>query len=408
MNFIGPIVAFAVTAALIVVLRPLAIAVGLVDVPTRRKSHTGNIPLIGGLAIFFGSIVALVSHQVLGLAIFSDLTVLMGTKSLNAFYQSACILLFVGAWDDYRPLPPLVRLGAQVVACLVMIGTGGVLLTDLGNLNIGGGLLLLGFMSVPFTIFACLGIINAMNMCDGLDGLSGSLALISLLGFGIANTLWGDIGTQHLIVVFAACVVSFLMFNLRTLWREKAWVFLGDAGSMLLGLTLSWLAITMSQGEGRVITPAAALWFLMLPIYDAVSMMVRRLTQSRSPFKADKEHLHHIFLLAGFTVGESVTLLSGVAVAGVVIGLGSVYLEIPDVFVVALFVVGGGLHYWLVRRAWRVMVFLRRSICRRGGNPRRVIGERRKLADAADADPERRSGLDRRRQGRRHAGDPVD
>jgi UDP-GlcNAc:undecaprenyl-phosphate GlcNAc-1-phosphate transferase len=402
MNFIGPILAFAVTAALIVVLRPLAIAVGLVDVPTSRKSHKGNVPLIGGLAIFIGALVALVFHQFLGLSVY------IGSTPLAAFFLTGFILLFIGAWDDYRPLPALVRVGAQIVACLVMIGAGGVVLTDLGNLNIGGGLFLLGFMSVPFTIFACLGIINAMNMCDGADGLSGSLALISLLGFGIANTLWGDIGDQHLIVVFAACVASFLMFNLRTLWRNKAWVFLGDAGSMLLGMTLSWLAITMSQGEDRVISPAAALWFLMLPIYDAVSMLARRLLKNRSPFKADREHLHHIFLLAGFSVGESVTLMSGVAVAGIVIGLGSVYLEIPDFFVAALFVGGGGLHYWVIRRAWRVMVFLRRSICRRSDAMRRLIKDRRKFADPAFVAAERRGGLDRRRLTRRGAGDPGD
>jgi UDP-GlcNAc:undecaprenyl-phosphate GlcNAc-1-phosphate transferase len=395
MNYLGPILAFAATSLLIVLLRPVAIAIGLVDIPSRRKSHKGNIPLIGGLAIFVGAFVALIAHSYLsgaGLDISSQLSV---------FFLTGFILLFVGAWDDYRPLPPLIRLLAQIIACLVMINMGGIVLVDLGYLNPLGGMLLLGFMAVPFTIFACIGVINAMNMCDGLDGLSGSLALISLLGFGLANTLWGDLDNQYLIVVFAACVLSFLMFNLRTLWRSRAWVFLGDAGSMFLGITLSWLAISMSQGEARVISPASALWLLMLPIYDAVSMMVRRLLKRRSPFEADKEHLHHIFLLAGFSVAESVTLMSGIAVAGVVIGLGSVYLNVPDFFVAALFLVGGSLYYWVVRRAWRVMRFLRRSICRRSETSRREVdgeGDGRRLqADPEFAGPERRSGLDRRK-----------
>jgi UDP-GlcNAc:undecaprenyl-phosphate GlcNAc-1-phosphate transferase len=392
MTFVGPFLAFAITAVLIVLLRPVAISIGLVDVPSTRKSHSGNIPLIGGLAIFFSVLISLSFHKYFGFGTEID------SSGLPALFIAGFILLVVGALDDYRPLPPVARILAQIVACLVMIYGGGTMLTDLGNLRVDGALLTLGFMAVPFTLFASIGVINAMNMCDGLDGLSGSLALISLLGFGIANTLWGDLGSQYIIVVFAACVTSFLMFNLRTLWRSKAWVFLGDAGSMMLGITLSWIAITLSQGTDRVISPSAALWFLMLPIYDAVSMMVRRMLKRRSPFMADNEHLHHIFLLAGFSVGETVTLMSGISVAGVVVGLSSIYLQIPDLIVAALFLVGGGFYYWTVRRAWRVMRFLRRSICRRSTDGRRVSEDRREGSNPEYAGPERRSGLDRRKQ----------
>jgi UDP-GlcNAc:undecaprenyl-phosphate GlcNAc-1-phosphate transferase len=395
MNLVGPILAFAATALLIVLLRPLAISIGLVDVPSSRKSHSGNIPLIGGMAIFVGALIALVFH----LTFFGNTA--SQTSQITTFFLAGFILLVIGALDDYRPLPAVVRILAQIVASLVMIYGGGVMLTDLGNLHLDGALLMLGVMAVPFTIFASIGIINAMNMCDGLDGLSGSIALIALLGFGIANTLWGNLANQYLIVVFAACVASFLMFNLRTLWRSKAWVFLGDAGSMLLGIALTWMAISLSQGPDRVITPSAALWFLMLPIYDAVSMMVRRLLRRRSPFEADREHLHHIFLLAGFSVGETVTLMSGIAVAGVVLGLSSIYLQIPDLIVSALFVAGGCLYYWTVRRAWRVMRFLRRSICRRDTAERRSSSDRRGANEDEYAGPERRSNLDRRKESER-------
>ena len=398
MNFVGHILAFAATAVLIILLRPLAIAVGLVDVPTSRKSHSGNIPLIGGMAIFVGSLVALATQSSL------VQTEVVISAPLPAFFAAAFVLILVGAWDDYADLPPAARIVAQIIACLIMIFGGDTVLIDLGQLNIDGSIFSLGWLAVPFTVFACLGVINAMNMCDGVDGLSGSLALIALLGLGIANTLWGSAGDQHLIVVFAACVISFLMFNLRTLWRSKAWVFLGDAGSMLLGLTLSWLAISLSQGEERVISPAAALWFLMLPVYDAVSMMVRRLVKRRSPFRADREHLHHIFLMAGFSVGESVTLMSGIAVTGVVIGLGGVYLEIADGLLAALFLVGGTLYHWAIRRAWRVMRFLRRSICRRTKADRRSRADRRHGGESGYSGAERRSGPDRRRQAARRTG----
>jgi UDP-GlcNAc:undecaprenyl-phosphate GlcNAc-1-phosphate transferase len=342
------------------------------------------------MAIFAGALLALLAHSNLtGPSIF--------VVPLPAFFGAAFIVILVGVWDDYKDLPAVARLLAQVFASLIMIFGGGVYLMDLGELNFDGSTFYLGWMAVPFTVFASLGIINAMNMCDGLDGLSGSLALIALLGFGIANTLWGNAIDQHLIVIFSACVISFLMFNLRTLWRSNAWVFLGDAGSMLLGVTLCWLAISLSQGDERVMSPAAALWFLMLPIYDAVSMMLRRLLKRRSPFSADREHLHHIFLLAGFSVGESVTLMSGIAVAGVVVGLGCMYLQVPDLWVTILFLCGGIFYYWVIRRAWRIMRFLRRSICRREDEDRRAPDERRDIENLDYTGAERRSGLERRR-----------
>jgi UDP-GlcNAc:undecaprenyl-phosphate GlcNAc-1-phosphate transferase len=197
--------------------------------------------------------------------------------------------------------------------------------------------------------------------------------------------------------VFAACVIAFLMFNLRTLWRSKAWVFLGDAGSMLLGITLTWLCIKLSQGEARVISPAAVLWFLMLPIMDAVCMMLRRIMRGQSPFAADREHLHHILLLAGFTVGEVVTLMCSIALWGVVVGLLGTFFGVPDIWLAGAFLACGLVYYWIVRRAWRVTLFLRRSICRREDNDRRSLAQPQVNTSTIEfTGEERRSRSDRR------------
>jgi len=346
--------------------------------------------LIGGLSIFLAAFAALFFLH------FLSVSGQQFDTRLVAFFSAGFVLILIGVWDDYKDLPPIARFSAQMIASAIMIFAGGIVLTDLGHLGVSGELLVLGWLSIPFTIFACLGVINAMNMCDGLDGLSGSLALIALLGLGIANSLWGSVAEQQLIVVFAACVAGFLVFNLRTLWRMKAWVFLGDAGSMLLGLTLTWLTISLSQGDARVISPSAALWFLMLPLYDAVSMMLRRLLLRRSPFQADREHLHHIFLLAGFSVGETVTLMCGIAVGGVMVGLLGTYLNVPELIMAGAFLVGGLLYYWGVRRAWRLMRFLRRSICRRDENDRRIVEQRIDKDSSEYTGEERRAGLDRR------------
>jgi len=392
MNSIAiPLFAFCFTAVLIVVLRPVALWMGLVDVPNARKSHTGSIPLIGGLAIFVTLVLTLFGHLIL-----ADPTKTVSTPSV-AYILASLILIVVGVWDDLKDLSASVRFGAQIIASLVMIYGADVVLVDLGAISPFGNTVELGWLSKPFTVFATLGIINAVNMCDGLDGLSGSLSLVSLLGLGAANILWGSY--DPVISVMAASIAGFLLFNMRTIWRRKAWVFLGDAGSMLIGLTLSWLAISMSQGVDRVISPSAALWFLMVPVFDAVSMMVRRVLHGRSPFKADKEHLHHIFLLAGFSVGETVSIMTGFAVAGALVGLGGMYLGLSDLVMAGAYSVAGMLYFWVIMRAWRVMTFLRRSICRRdeANQPDYRHFERRQNSDPDYSGPERRCGEDRRK-----------
>ena len=389
-SLVMSIAAFLVTAAVIVLLRPVALRLGLVDLPNARKSHTGQVPLIGGVSIFATLIILLSGHLLV--------TGPSATHSLIAFLMATSILIVIGVWDDLKDLSAYARFGAQIIAALIMIYGAGIMLVDLGELNLMGGTLYLGYMSVPFTVFATLGIINAINMCDGLDGLSGSLALSSLLGFGVANILWGSY--DLIISIMAASIAGFLCFNMRTFWRKSAWVFLGDAGSMMIGLTLTWLAISMSQGPERVISPSAALWFLMVPVFDAISMMFRRIMRKRSPFKADKEHLHHVFLLAGFSVSETVLIMTGFSFAGVVVGLGGMYLGLSDAVMAIAFVCAGLLYFWVIMRAWQVMEFLRRSICRRGeGSPDADLeySDRRQSSGRYYSGKERRCDHDRRK-----------
>ena len=153
-------------------------------------------------------------------------------------------------------LSPAVRFVAQVIAALLMIFGAGVVLNDLGSMTPSGELLQLGFLAVPFTVFATLGIINALNMCDGLDGLSGSLTLTSLSGLILVAYIWGSPGRYGACCRFlGTAIVGFLLFNLRLLGRERASVFMGDAGSMFLGFALTWYAISLSQGESRALPP---------------------------------------------------------------------------------------------------------------------------------------------------------
>lgn len=371
------------TAACIPLLRRSAPALGLVDVPDERKQHAAPTPLVGGLAIFLG----------LGLTALALLASgwLVASPPVLSLLAGGSLMVAVGAIDDARDLSPAVRFVAQALAALLMSFGGGVVLTDLGGMTPSGEILSLGWLAVPFTIFATIGIINALNMCDGLDGLSGSLALVSLGGLLVAALAWGTPLTILPLAMLMAAVVGFLAFNLRLPGRPRALVFMGDAGSMFLGFALTWFTVSMSQGQDRALPPAAALWFLMVPIFDTVTMMLRRILRGRSPFAPDREHLHHVFLLAGFGVNQTVGLMAALTAAGSLVGLAAVHFRWPELWVAAAFVVAGIAYFWTIMRAWTVMRFLHRSICRRHPGIERRRGPGRDYAG-----PERRAGDERR------------
>lgn len=381
----APLVSLVATALLIVILRPVAVRIGLVDIPNARKSHQSPTPLVGGISMFGG--------LVIGFFLCQDGVIPLTQREIWSFFGAGLLLVVVGFIDDLVELSPLVRLVAQVIATLIMVFGAGVVLDDLGFLTPSGGLLHLGFLAIPFTIFATLGIINALNMCDGLDGLSGSLTFSSLSGLILVAYTWGSPSDTALLPILGTAIAAFLLFNVRLFGRKRASVFMGDAGSMFLGFALTWYAISLSQGENRVLHPSAALWFLLVPIFDAVAMMLRRILKGRSPFSADREHLHHIFTYAGNTVNETVIVMTGLASCGVFVGLASVHFRIPDIYVAGTFLLGGIGYFWMIMRAWKNLRFLNTSFSRRTNK-----GDRRQAGAGAHEAPDRRSGSDRRKQ----------
>ena len=389
------ILALAVTALLVEVARRLAPAVGLVDSPDDRKSHNGDIPLVGGIAIF-GALLLVLAFA--------------GALSEHwVFLVSAGLLVVVGVWDDALGMSPLVRLGAQAGAVLLIATVGETFIADLGSILPIVGTLGLGWMAVPFTVFAGVGVINAFNMSDGVDGLCGTLTLVALTGLGIAAGLAGRESELLLILAMAGGLIGFLFFNVRLPQRKQAKAFLGDAGSYLLGLSVLYMLIRLSQGADRAIHPVTALWFCMLPLLDTVGMILRRTRRGKSPFDPDREHIHHVFLLADFSVTVTWFGLALAATAGMIFGLTGLITGIPEALMFATFLVVGILYYGMMMRAWRVLRFLSRSINRRvmAKFDRRVSGDRRQKSNVYYVDgipKERRSG-DERRQGngdRRH------
>jgi len=341
--------AFSVSALLIYVFKNHAARVGLIDMPCDRKRHCGEVPLIGGLAIFSAFLISLF---VSGLSIFQYAALLIGCT----------VLLLVGALDDIKALPSGPRFLAQITAAVLMCAWGGVVLYDLGVLSFDGSLFTLGSLAIPFTIFATVGVINAVNMSDGIDGLCGSLTLVALTGLAVATYLAGASESFMTISILMSAVAAFLLFNIRYPTRARALVFLGDAGSMFLGFTLAWFVVSLSQGENRIITPVTALWLLAMPLFDTVGIMIRRMLKGRSPFAADREHFHHAFQLAGFSVFRTQVTITAVATIFMVIGLAGQFAGVSEIAMFYLFLGVFGLYFWGMMRAWKVMRFLRRTM----------------------------------------------
>jgi len=308
---------FFVCALAILALRPLAKAVDLIDRPGGRKNHHGNVPIVGGLAMFIGIVLGM------------GLVPLPG--AIGGAYLAACaIVVTVGLVDDRFNLSPWTRLPGQVAAALVLIVGGGVAVTNLGNPFGVGSISLSGYASVGFTVLIVAAAINAFNMLDGLDGLAGSVALTSLLG--IAYLSW----TQGLPIALAASLVligsicAFLMFNLPIRLNRGVRCFMGDAGSTLLGLSIAWLCIQISENPRSDVSPITALWMVALPLYELVWSTVRRIVRGVSPFQADTDHFHHLLLKAGFGVRGAFFAFLLLTIIFAVIGLTFDHFRVSD------------------------------------------------------------------------------
>ena len=365
-------IAFLATSFFIYFFRSRAATLGLVDRPSNRKRHEADVPVIGGIAILAGFLLTYFSTTGL-------------TAEMQWFIVTALLLTGVGVVDDVASLSHKTRLLVQAIAGLLMVMYGGLVLHDLGALFIRDVVLTLGPLSVPFTIICVVGLVNAYNMCDGIDGLAGVLALVALLGLSVVAFMGGQTETFTILIIVCACVIAFLAFNARSPWRKKAVIFLGDAGSSLLGFIIVWFSIALSQGDTEAMTPVTALWFVALPLFELVGTTFRRLMSSKSPFIADREHLHHLFLSAGFSVTQTLFSLAATASVFACIGISGLYLRVHENYMLLLFLGSFFLYYYFMIRAWRSMRFLGRNVCRRlHRHDRRQMNTRRLSLHSSD------------------------
>ncbi len=324
---------FLISLFLINALVPTSIKLGLVDKPSERKSHEGNIPNTGGLAMFL----ALTLSSILFL------------DNLASFYYVAVglsLVVIVGLLDDYFELSVKSRFYTQIFAASFIAIMGDIAINNLGNL-FGLGPIFLGIFAIPVTVFCAVGAINAFNMSDGMDGLAGSIAFVTLTSIAILCALSGIYVMLKPILLLIAVTAGFLCFNLRIFGRKKAKIFMGDAGSLFLGLSIAALLVAVTQANEPAMRPITALWLFALPLLDTGGIMLKRIRLGKSPFKADRNHLHHILDEAGYSVNQSLLIMLGFHSLLAGIGIVSEILAIPQAIMFFGFL-GIFLAYYLV------------------------------------------------------------
>jgi UDP-GlcNAc:undecaprenyl-phosphate GlcNAc-1-phosphate transferase len=326
--------AFLVTALLITWLRPVAFRLALVDRPDARKFHEGAVPLCGGIAMFAA---VMVSNMGQGFS--------MGLPPVVAL--CLCIITLIGLIDDRRPLAARTRLLIQVAIAIVLVtfGLDGALrlFAPLPPEMVG---LVVGIAPAVAVIFI-VGTTNAVNMLDGVDGLAGGYLALSFFWLALLAQSIGrhDIAFEALVLMSA--IVGFLVFNLRHRWRSRAAVFMGDAGSTMLGTAIAFLILKLASGDNSL-SFSLLLWLVIVPITDTVVLIFTRMAAGHSPFRPDRRHLHHLLQERGFSSGQTAALLIAVSFLCGAIAYAGLLLGIPDAAMLAGLIIPVGLHVGVV------------------------------------------------------------
>ncbi len=308
------IIAVFVTMVLIPPLMRSSTWLHIVDMPEARKVHTEVIPRVGGIAMVAGALLPMVMW-------------LTPQRETIGFIIGVVVILFFGVWDDRKNLDYRLKFLGQIIAVLIVVLYGGV---SIKYLPLFDDYPLSQFAATTFTIFALLGITNAINLADGLDGLAGGTMLLSLGMIAIMAYIVDGTELVLIAVSVIGSILGFLRFN-----THPARVFMGDGGSQFLGFSVGVLVIRLTQEVSPALSPAVAIMILGLPILDTLMVMTQRIYEGRSPFSPDKNHIHHKLLALGLDHYQAVFLIY---VAQSVLVLGAFFLRFQsDLLILGLY-----------------------------------------------------------------------
>jgi len=340
-----------ICVAVIAVLAPLSRHYGWLDEPDDRKQHAHPTPPVGGFGVFLGLIVP-------------ALWFIGPTQEVLGFTAGAALLVVVGALDDRWHIDWKIRIFAQILSALILIYGAGIRAEHVGPL-FGFGDIELGVLSVPFTVFITVGLINALNMFDGIDGLVGGVCMAVTVMLICAALYSGAYDVAMGLFWLLGALAGFLLFNFRFPWQKKAQVFLGDAGSGLLGFTLAFVIFRLTQNPGHPVSPVLGPFLLAPPIVDCLVLIVHRLRRGLSPFAAGRDHGHHLMLDAGFSVNQIVLIMSVLACASGLFGAVCMLINVPEPLMMMAYLLVMFLWFWVTEtqeRSERYMQWLRGKI----------------------------------------------
>lgn len=349
--FFDLLAAFTLSGFLSFALIPLAWRLKLVDQPNARKHHHGQVPLVGGLTVFISTMVIY--------AFCFSLSI-----DLRLFMIAAALMVFIGVLDDRYDLSVRIRILAQVLVATIIVFGAETYITTLGNILGSGEIGLSATVGMIFTVLAIMAAMNAYNMVDGIDGLLGTLALIAFLGIAVLGTMHDQYFTVAAAIVIVGALLPFIMRNTGVPFKKARKIFMGDAGSMFIGLAIVWLlALLTNPGHindaGSAVRPVAVLWLIAVPLMDMLAIMFRRLQKGQSPFKPDRDHLHHIFMRAGFQPRQALGVIALIAVLLAGFGLLLEVANVPEYIVAALYVLVFIAYCYMLKYAWRLVKWWR-------------------------------------------------
>lgn len=323
--FILPILAALITFFTMPIVRKLSIKAGAFALPGGRHIHKNIIPLGGGIAIFLGFLVSIL--------FLSD-----SSPTIIGYLIGAAIITGVGFIDDRFKLPPIAKFLGQILATLVVIAAG-IKVGFIGNLGNGNdGIFHLGFLSLPITFVWIIGLTNAVNFIDGIDGLAGGVSGIAAFTLGIVSLLNGGYDTAILCFTLGAAAFAFLPHNFSDNPKKK--IFMGDAGSGFLGYSLAVFSIMGTVKIAAVFSMLVPIMILAIPIFDTGFAIVRRLLSGKSPFEADKLHLHHRLLDKGLSVKQTTLAIYGATLFFSIIAI--CFMKLNDISIVIIFLITAG------------------------------------------------------------------
>ena len=278
-----------ITISLIPLFSKLSVRLHAMDIPDRRKVHERSMPRLGGVAMALGVLT-------------TALILLPKNGFVNAFLIGSGVIVLFGLMDDLIGLGYKSKFAGQIIGSLIVIFYGKVRIVTLGTL-IPSSLCLSDWSSFLLTVLVIVGVTNAINLSDGLDGLAGGICLLTFFCIGCLAYKEGMFAILLLAISMAGVIFGFLRFN-----TYPATIFMGDAGSQLLGFSGIVLAIKLTQ-ESFSLSPVLPLILFGFPILDTLSVMSQRIVEGRSPFVADKNHFHHKFIRLGFFHTETVVFI---------------------------------------------------------------------------------------------------